>query len=965
LQLDRLGVDFNPIVNNNEILIEEKETLVYLVQLFNFYVKSKDSIHDRHKFNMLRFTNSEVYDIFNHSFITSLAKSDKEIFLRFTSGLFKLIKNGETTIFYHRIKFIPVYILESIILDKAPINNIEVFITIWLDNKKTEKENLFKFLLKLIIENYAISNESSLIVLEILKKLSPIFKCDSIVEDLQIKLDLIDLLSKQKIKLTLLELLRSEYLIINNKIGFNESDLYLKLCEYSYTLYKTRRRYSFIDDNIKSHQTIRIYLKRFIDIRLSNIILDMIKHNNLKSYILRILIDNSVYFNENVYIIEPMINSFIEARNEIDLSNEAIYTEFLTDINNFIQKFQNIDKAIIFNLQNIARFYKISSVFVTNSIDINLKDFDYKKLNFIDILEIFILKKFNIDQIIDLNDFLHKTEDIFEALGVERNEYLSLLFQFFFKYQKERLYTEILEYFVENDFKLFEECISKKNFDKKAYFVKYPKLKLRLLESTNRYEYLEEIIKSESSDIFKTTTVKFNTENEDLVCLLDLGDKIQNYPKDFEKINREEILKIARSGVDFKTKLVSFVIKACESLKSEAKKSTFKYSLHPKLVKLLSQVNYKHSGKEFEFNTKLSIKFKLYRYFIIKDLANLEDILEWENLTKLDSYSDLYNIHKLLINIHSEKINITQYINNELVKNYKSQLVKDLILFNLSYLKYFNIRHYNYIQILDKEYLKLEQSKLKIYGAIDSICDGKFNLILLVEDYRDLDNKLKNEMGKLYTNLTKNINYFIHSKLSEIDLLTSMEIYRHLNLNNFINFYKINAILDLKVNINLLMAIKLCVNLNNISCVVNQAKRGSTEIIQILSSIHITDDEFKLLSNDLFNLPTVNFILEAHMNINILEKNYHQSLQDFITTKLILVDELLNKVPILAKWPILMDKLKILRIKHHILHNIDDSEVITTYNNIKDLSDYSEIESIYRRNDRMKEQIRNIYTKLN
>jgi hypothetical protein len=969
LQLDRRGIDYSPILHNKEIHIEEMETLLVLIELYHFYKKSKNSIKDKHKLNLLKFTNSEIFDIFNNKFVNDLGKSNKDAFEHFTNGLFGLIKRTANTIFYQRISYLPIYILEIMVLGKSPISNIELFITSWLEREKDQKDTLLKFLLKQMIENYTDSNDS--MILEMLKKLSPIFKCESIVDDLELKINIIDLLGKHKIVTGLLELVRSEFLILSNKITFTESDLYKRLLDYYFALYKARRtRYSFIDDNNKSNVILGQYLKRFPDIEVVDIVIDMIKHNGLKSEVLKILNDNPMFFNDNVNTIDSLIDTFIEAKNEMDLSNEAIYGEFLNDIKTFIQKYQYVDKSVILKLQNISRYYKISSVFVNNTIDGNLKEFDYKKLNLIDILEIFILKKFNIDQIIDVNDFMGKTDDIFEAFGVDKNEYLSLLFQFFFKYQKECLYTEILEYFAENNYKAFEECIARckknTNFNLKIFFVKNPKLKLKLLECTERYEYLEEIIEGDGKDVFKPgDKVKFNAVNEDIVCLFDLAEKIQDYPKGFERINRDEILADIRANRDFKTKLVSFIMKTSENLKTDTKKTTFKYSLHPKLVKLLKDINYKHSGKEFEFNTKLSLKFKLYRHFLTKNLANLGDILEWENLTRLDSYNDVFNINKLLINIHSDKLTFEQYIDNDIVRNHKAQLIQDLVLFNLSYLKYFNMRHFQYIQMLDNEFIELDQNNLRIYELIDSICDGKFNLLLMAKNYSTLDNKIKEEVKKLYSGYTNNVYYFKHSKISAYELLITMEIFKHLNLNNFINFYKVNAILALGININLLFGIKLCVSLNNISCVINQAKKGTTEIIQILSSLHITDDEFKTLSSDLFNLPTLNFILESHMNINILEKNYTQSLQDFITTKLLLVDDLLNKVPVLAKWPILIDKLKILRIKHHVLHNIEDSQVIATYNNIKDLNDYTEIESMFRRDNRMKEQIRNIYSKLN
>jgi hypothetical protein len=958
IQLDQKGIEYKILLK--ESLIEEKETLLVLFEIYDFYIRIRNSIGVTNTKNVLKFVNNELYNTFSRPFITDLGKSNKEVVAHFANDLFKVIKRTENTIFYDSIKNMPIYILEILILEKSPISNIKLFISTWLDQETWQKENLFKFLLKIMIENYADSNDNNLIILEILKNLTKVFDCNTLVNDLEIKIGIIEFLSKQKIKISLLDLLKAEYLIINNKISFNESDLYKKLLLGFYSLFKAKKnRFSFIDDNGKINYLITEYLKKF-NINFSNLILDTISQNNLKSYSLKILLENQNYFNENLNIIENFIDFFIDAKNEMDLTNEAIFSEFLADIKSFLQKYQYIDKSITFKLQNISRFYQISSVFVNNTIDIDLKDFDYKKLNLNDLLEIFILKKFNIDQIIDLGDFIHKTEDIYEAFGIEKNEYFELLFQFFLKYQKERLYTEILEYFGENDYKRFEECIKKKNFNLKTFFAKNPKLKLKLLESTERYDYLEEVMEDE---IFKKNPkIKFNIENEDAICLLDLEEKIQNLPKKFENVNQGVINEINQLE-GFKNKLFKFVETLSQNITDEPKRSTFKYSLHPKLVKLLKDINFKHSGKEFEFNTKLAVKFKLYKYFIGNNLASLNDILEWENLTKFESYQDAFNIHKLLINIYSDKMKFDQFFNIDIVNNNRHQLIRDLIIFNLSYLKYFNRSHFEYIKLLDINFLKLDMN-LKVVELLDSLCGGKLNILVLISNYSQMDNLIKDELKKLYIN-NQNICYFKNIKSNETKLLIMNEFYKNLNMNNFINLYKVNKILDLDININLLFAIKLCVSLTNISCVINEAKKGCDEIIQVLSSLQITDDEFKTLSHDLFNLPTVSYILESHLGINILEKNYAKTLQDFITIKLILVDEIMNKVPVLNKWPIMMNNLKILRIKHYILHYIEESEVIDTYNKIKDIADFSEIENLYKKNDRMKEQIRNIYTKLN
>jgi hypothetical protein len=952
------------VIKKSEIDFEEKENFIVFLQLYEFYRKIKGD--DKHEMNMLDFANHEIFTIFNPNLLANILKTSKENFHRFSNDFFSLIKKAENTIFYKRIENMPIFIFEIMILEKSPINNIAMYVSSWLQHEKYQKEFITKFLLKLLIENYADSNENNLNILEVLRVLTPILECGNVVKDLELKISFIDILNKQKLKVSLLEIVKYEYLIVNKKIIFKESDLNKVIQEYFYKLYKLG--YSFIDQNNSNIQILDNLFKKFPDITVSECILEMIKQYKLKKDCIKILLNNKTYFKENTSNIESLIDLFIEAKNELDISNESLYLEFLADITKFIKEYEFIDKSIQYKLQTISRFYKISSVFSYNNIDFNLNEFDYKKLSLLEILEIFILKKFNIDQIINLEDFINKTDDIFENFDIEKNDYIFLLFQFFMKYKKEKLTTEIIEYFVENDYKLFEDCIDKmkkaSGLSLKSYFNDHPKLKLKLLESTDRYQYLEEIIDINNNEVFgKNNKAKFNTENEDFICLLDLREKIpeakaleniQNADKLFENLSQEK---------NIKNKLISLVTSIKSKTSSNNKKpATFKYSLHPKLVKLLKDVNYKHIGKDIEFKTKYVSKFKLYNYFLIKNIATLDDLLEWENLKEYKNYNDVLDINKLLINVYTNTTDYSKYFNNDIALHHRQQLINDLILFNISYLKCLNMKHINYVQEIDNNSIELEQDKIKVFQIIDKICNGKFNLLVFAKNYQQLDKKIKEENKKLYNDLINNVYFFKNNKKSEHEIIIKLEIYKHININNYINFYKIAHVLNLPFQINLLFGLKLSVNVNNISCVINQAKQGSTEIMNILSSLHITDDEFKILSYELFNLPSINFILESHMNLNILEKNYAQTLQDFITAKLILIDEFVNKVPVLSNWPILFNKLKILKIKHYILHNADNDDVINTYNNIKDLNDYSEIEAIYRKNEKMKKQILNIYT---
>ncbi len=363
------------------------------------------------------------------------------------------------------------------------------------------------------------------------------------------------------------------------------------------------------------------------------------------------------------------------------------------------------------------RFLRLKNIFIENALNIDLKDFDYENLYINTILEIFILKKFNIDMINNIEDFYSKTSDIREALDLSCDEYLTELSALFFKYKMHNMYANILNVFLEKNYSTFEKCLLNLKKDKifdLSKFIFEKKYELKILENSQNIslinqinEYMntknkmslnlieEDLLLSSENELnklkndFDCKSINLNSKNKtsdfdksEFFSLLNYN-KIEsfeknssffmikehyNFKKDFSP--EREYLEKFKQEKAFNDNFLQLLILLNEkfdlekfnnsrNLKGEIENTNNSYSLHPKLTELLDKINYNYRGQEFKLNTNISMKAKLYWKILSKNLCAVENILQWENFS-----FDLKNLKNLLF-LESRNLNIDKNNSNK------------------------------------------------------------------------------------------------------------------------------------------------------------------------------------------------------------------------------------------------------------------------------------------------------------
>jgi hypothetical protein len=379
---------------------------------------------------------------------------------------------------------------------------------------------------------------------------------------------------------------------------------------------------------------------------------------------------------------------------------------------------------------------RIKKIFIENALNIDFKDFDYENLNVNTIIEVFIVKKFNIDLINDIMDFYSKTTDIREALGLSWDDYLIELSAIFFKYKMHNMYANILNVFLEKNYSTFEKCLlnlkKDKNFDL-FKFIFEKKFELKILENSQNISLINQI--NENMNIKNKTNTKFiddlllsdisqNKINKDFNN--DKGkltsndfDKSQffsflefnknkkngsfkvsslkehyNFKKDFSP--EKEYIEKFKEERSFKDNFLQLLDMLNDSfdlekfnnsrnLKGQVENTNNSYSLNPKLIELLDNINYNFRGKEFKLNTNIIMKARLYKKILSKNFCAVENILQWENFS-----FDLKNLKNLqFLEIKNFNINnLNPEITNEAYLIVSSEDEKIFYLLNLLSLLY-------------------------------------------------------------------------------------------------------------------------------------------------------------------------------------------------------------------------------------------------------------------------------------
>jgi hypothetical protein len=649
-----------------------------------------------------------------------------------------------------------------------------------------------------------------------------------------------------------------------------------------------------------------------------------------------------------------------------------------------------IETKIKFKLTNLQKFLKISKVFHANTLDINLlNEFDYQQLNSKDILEIFIFKKFNVEAISNVEDFLSKTKDIYDALQYSKEEFLFNLFQIFFKYQKEKLYIDILNLL---NYEYFEKCLLYIKKEKPKIFQELISENnifcLRIMENTKNFNLLNQQLSSFTYN--KKPSIKFAKENQDLVTLLNtnLSElKKEDFSSEFETEGKTNffcfLTKINEEG--FKISSNSDQQGFFNGESPEVQKKYFKYSLHPKLVELLDRINFNYQGKEFHFNTKIYFKCNLYKLLLGKKLAVIENILDWENiqydLSTIINQEEMFNLLKIILNVYDinfEKFQIFDQFFKNLEKKLllfleeqKRKIFIDLLIFNLNNIKHVNTHNFEFLRKVFKNCVSINlEDDLKMLGFLNRITNDKFNVIPFIANLRSLFEQfpiLQDACKNYYNEYIQNLYYFNKQSLrfGNEHIYKEIEVFKNINLNNFANFNKIFQICwkEQEINSNFLFSLNLCVSYFNISSAINPTAEIQREIIHLLRQLISNNQQVIMICSEVCHLVNLSFILEAQKSILLLDRKLSFLVRDYLNSKVLFSQFLLEAFPLyIENSALILTNFKILRIKQYIINTLNEQEIKPTYERVQHLTHLDEFEPIFHNNERMKNDIIKIYT---
>ena len=388
-----------------------------------------------------------------------------------------------------------------------------------------------------------------------------------------------------------------------------------------------------------------------------------------------------------------------------------------------------------------------------------MKDYTVDNTNFLEIIEIYILKKFTIDEIISINDFLTKCNDLFEALSYNNEEFLFNLFLVFSKYGNVKICSEIIMK-LRNSVIFLEKChshimkVSNKNFANEL--LSNTSISLSLIEKLDNTKMIINNINLIDFTNFKYKSQDFEIENLDVIALYDFHEKVKktkedlksviyqkcfslpNIVKYFEFFDKNNVTnnkcedpimidskEIIRKGLfdfvhNFNENSASFTSKL---LSSRTNKSS---SVNEGLNKFLSEAKIK-------IDFQVLMKNPLYKYKIYKNLltSNRIDVsmilnLEGINLENIivddEKFVDVLILFSLIFTVKSldkfEKLIIILKDKLKIIQNPNS--IIDILIGNLlKKTQSFTFQHYSLINLLFPTYLKYTDELLKLNSCSD------------------------------------------------------------------------------------------------------------------------------------------------------------------------------------------------------------------------------------------------------
>lgn len=976
--------------------------IVYFIQKEKIF-KNLNKIYPINEFTkvetILRFYNLSVSIPNNkvsiNDFLNDLESPEKyfksitiiETTVKFNSvidGVVNIVKSNYNN--FHPIQFLLLNILKSLIISKSKIDYITYTAQQISNLKLYDKNTIQNIILKYLFENYSDNLAGLNQLLKIVTKLinMNILTVPNLKEELEKIIEFSTILDNGNVSCSLNDVMKNQNYYNKFKQKLINDYLYSKSNNFKFD------QFDFIDTNIKEILTL---------IKFYNY------HNNETKKIGYFIINFFNYYPSfacnilNVLMSNNTLNLTQEEENELIkkfLQNQQNLKQY-ESIEQFINKFSNrADSSMIIELDKILTYLNIQKMFSSYQINLNyLEDINYK--NYLDnidyLLEVYLINGVKVDQISSIHNFLQKrqSQDIQKGLKLSKIEYLNHLFLFFLKYKKEVLFSEILRILNDDDNNnkdLLIKCINlvydnyfNKNKKKFTEFIDKNSLKIFLIENSNFYlDNLEDLKQSKDASKYLKSSLPLDNNTELLNTFAVLKFDKEKYSKNVKLKTQIDIMNEFNQS---KSKKLSDLLLLYENKNNDAINEgvNYKYSLHPKLIGLLNQKKVWNFVKNIKIN--FESKIKIYNFVLNKKICEIKDINDFESFSfsTPQKTSSIVNILKFYFNLYNEQNRnvIDSYLPKEYISNInnnetmKNEVIYGLIDFNLGNLKYIT---YDNLLFLNKffgfDIGERDEISTLFYTMLSKMCNNLTILPFLKNFSSEIYPRYQTFIDRYYNDssiLNGNSKYFLKLCQNQVIKFQIYEIFKCINMNNWVNFKKLFEIKEyaqISKEILFIFIYKLTMSYLSLSSVIDvDTHYGCESIIRMILLFDISKEEVIQLCNDILYYPQLTFILESTHNILILDGKVAKMIKNYFEAKKILFKEIQKMYPDItnvSKNPVLYNTLKLFNVKHHILKSIPESETKQMYNKIRQSEDFNEIYNELSKYKTIQDNIYNIYT---
>ena len=921
-----------------------------------------------------------------------ISSVDYEIFSQVLNNIISNVR--EYSKIYKGLKYLPLEIMQEMIISKANNDLITKGIDIIINSNEYNNTSVLNFIIKLLFDYYCYNKVSLIQLSKIINYLSKYnTNYNKITNQLKSLIEIIGILEAKNCKFIINEL------VIDDIYDISKDNIFIHiLIDYFNTLYESNMKYNiynFIDKNILDLNKLIFYKKKFSYGKLllyyfeiyenkRPVILNIISSNkniNLEKDELKFLID--------LYLLNPYL---------IKVESYEFIEDFLDDMKN------KITGKTWENLENLLDYLKIKKFTKKYKIDESIFK-DYTLDNYVEnipqIMNILLTETYNLDKIQNIQTFLNsqQSKDIQNSLKLIDNKYIFFLFKLLLDKEKMTLVSEILELYIQNNnSSYFNKCIDyiynnycKKNDQEFRNFCKNACIDDYLLENNNKY--LDILINKD--DFSKDETIRFPLEKQsnDIIFLYSMIKSNKIKKEDNKSLNDLFISYDKYNNNDKKNlnNLINFYYRNKEDDESN-NRVNYNYSLHPKLIELLKAKKYFYLFQDLKITFK--IKIKIYHFCIKNKICTLTDIINNFETIKLKQKTrndaNFLEKYKLLFNLYQPNNENNDKVFKELYNftknNYTDEQNRNnallLINFNLSNKLYISYNNLLFLNIFFGYNINSSDKNELILIQLLSNSNNKINILPFCSDFNEIflkEKKYQDIFEKYYMNnmtisLKENNLYFeeIKSKYlsSEPSIYyQSLELFNVLNIGNYNNICNILELLNKfnnnknRININFIFGFKMIMNFLSINCCIqNRINYGLNNLFGILNTLDLNMEEINTLLKEIFFFQSISFINNCCHNILLYNKEYQVLIKSFMEAKKKLIDWLINtyhgeKI----SDNILFSSQKIFLVKHAIINSINDKEISNKYNTLKNLYNFNDIKEVIKDNAYLQDKIYDIY----